>query len=187
MDPFLRRTIPTLIKTYALKRGHFVLKSGKTSSFYIDCRLLTLHHAGAYHIAQAFKEVLLDHFPETTAIGGPTLGADPIIGSILATAHTYPFPLELKGFLVRPTPKDHGTNRLVEGPLDFSDRVMVLEDVCTTGQSALHAIQQVQPLVSQVLGVSCLFDRQEGAQALFEQHKIPFYPLFTLSDLDLSL
>src|SRR5262249_180978 len=132
-----RQALLDRIKTDALQFGEFTLASGQKSTYYIDCRKVTLSSVGAALIAAGMLEQLGE--PPFEAVGGMTMGADPIVGAMLTLAGQQG--RELRGFLVRKEPKSHGTTKLVEGPLYPGDRVVIVEDVATTGGSSLRAIE----------------------------------------------
>ncbi len=163
-------------------KGPVQLASGKTSDFYIDARLTSLSGQGLVLIGKAFYD-LLQNF-ELEAVGGPTLGADPIVA---ATAQSFVLAgSSVDAFIIRKEPKKHGREQWVEGPaLAPGARVAILEDVCTTGGSALRAIEamrrQYQP---EVIVVSCLVDREEGAAEAFAQAGFDFQPLFRRRDFE---
>lgn len=164
-----------LIKDHALQRGHFVLSSGKESNYYLDCRKLTLSWQGAREVSTQIANLIFRKFPKADTIAGPT----PIIGSILIISH-------LNGLIVRKESKDHGTRSLIEGPLKANNKIVVIEDVCTTGESALKVIKVLREAGTTVLGVICVIDREEGAKKLLFKNDIKeFYSLVTLSELGL--
>ena len=121
-------------------------------------------------------------FDPVAAVGGLTMGADPIVGATLAEAGRRGR-LDLLGFLVRKAAKTHGTGQLVEGPIAAGMSVVILEDVTTTGASALQAVDAVIALGCQVAGIITMLDRLEGAAELFRSRSIPFQPLVTIRDL----
>jgi orotate phosphoribosyltransferase len=150
----------------ALKFGDFLLSSGHRSSYYFDGRLLTLDPEGAYLIGK--EMVALARAVGAQAVGGPSLGADPIVGATVALSSLEGYPL--KGFLVRGEPKGHGIRRLVEGPLPRGARVLVVDDVCTTGASLFRAINAVEAEGCSVVHIAVLLDRhQGGSEALSKQ------------------
>jgi orotate phosphoribosyltransferase len=170
-----------LLKRDALRLGAFTLASGRSSHYYIDGRKITLSAEGASLIALGVLDLLSAH-PKVTAIGGLTLGADPIVGATLALAPSHGHP-ELRGFLVRKTAKAHGTGNLVEGPLDPGSVVAIVDDVATTGSSSLQAIEAVQAQGCKVALVAVVLDRLEGASQAFANHGFPFHSLLTIHDL----
>ena len=124
-----------LLKTKSLQKGDFTLVSGQKSTYYINGKLSTLDARGAYLTARIFLAMLADDVPD--AVGGLTLGADPIVGAILSMAGMED--LALKGFIVRKAAKGHGTQPLIEGPLAEGDRAVIIEDVVTTGGNFVQA------------------------------------------------
>ena len=161
-----------LRETGAFKTGDFTLSSGKKSTFYIDCRKITLHPAGARLIAKIILEKIKGL--KVDAIGGLTLGADPITSSVVALS-------DLPGFIVRKKEKEHGTKQKIEGHLKSGDKVVIVEDVSTTGASALQAIEAVEAAGAKVLKVISVVDREEGAVAVLKNYD--FDPLFRKSEL----
>ena len=131
-----------LLQRDALKRGTFTLASGRTSHYYVDGRKLTLSAEGAALIGAGVLEQLARR-PEVKAVGGLTLGADPIVGATLALASSAGLG-HLRGFLVRKEAKTHGTGNLVEGPLEPGSTVAIVDDVATTGGSSLQAVDAVE-------------------------------------------
>jgi orotate phosphoribosyltransferase len=176
-----RAQLVALIKRDALRLGKFTLASGRSSHFYIDGRRVTLLAEGSKLIAAGMLDILADH-PEVTAVGGLTLGADPIVGATLALAAACGRP-ELRGFLVRKQAKTHGTGNLVEGPLEPGSVVAIVDDVATTGGSSSQAIEAVEALGCKVALVAVVLDRLEGAAQAFESRGLVFRPLLTIRDL----
>jgi orotate phosphoribosyltransferase len=183
MTPRPSRSLAILVKEKALKTGDFKLASGKRSHYYLDCRNVTLCSEGAHAVGIAVCDVLRDY--NVDAVGGMTMGADPIVGATLAMSSPL-FRDGLKGFLVRKEPKTHGTNQLVEGPLCRGDRVAIVEDVTTTGASAMKAVEAVRDMGCTVAIVITLVDRLEGAWDFFTTQGIHFHPLLTIKELGLK-
>jgi orotate phosphoribosyltransferase len=179
MAATVRQELQAHLLEHSLQFGEFTLTSGRKSDYYIDGRRTTLHSRGAYLIAK----LLLDELKglEVDAIGGPTLGADPVIGAVIALAALEDRPLI--GFLVRKEPKHHGTQQLIEGPLQPGMRVAIFDDTVTTGGSLKHAIDQVEASRCTVVKVFAIVDRQEGARQNFAQWGYPFQALFTIDEL----
>jgi orotate phosphoribosyltransferase len=177
---FDRGRLIDLLKRDALRTGTFTLASGKTSHYYVDGRKVTLSAEGAAAVAEGVLDVL-DGRPEVEAVGGLTMGADPIVGATLALAGLKG--KALRGFLVRKEPKGHGTGQLVEGPLEHGQTVAIVEDVTTTGGSALKAVDAVEAMGGRVGCVITMLDRLEGAAAAFEARELDFYALATVRDL----
>ena len=179
MKTELRQELQAHLLAHSLQFGDFTLTSGRQSDYYIDGKQTTLRSRGAYLVAR----LLLDELQDTgvDAIGGPTLGADPVIGAVMALAALDNIPLI--GFLVRKQAKDHGTQRLIEGPLQPGMRVAVFDDTVTTGGSLKHAIDQLKAMQCTVVKVLAIVDRQEGAQQNFAQWGYPFHALFSIDEL----
>jgi len=177
-----RARLLEILKKKAVLYGDFVLASGKRSSYYIDGRLVTLEPEGAYLIARLILDVLKDDSVE--AVGGPTMGADPIVGSVIAASYIAGRPL--LGFIVRKAEKSHGTQKRIEGPLREGLRVVVVEDVITTGTSVLEAIQEVEKAGGKVVRVIPVIDRLKGARELLTSKGYEFTPLFTRRDLGIG-
>jgi orotate phosphoribosyltransferase len=176
-----RERLLSLVKRDALMFGDFTLASGQKSFFYIDCRKVTLSAAGAALIAAG----ILDLFAEEPfdAVGGLTMGADPVLSAVLTLAGVRG--RELRGFIVRKEAKKHGAGNLVEGPLRQGDRAVIVEDVTTTGGSCWQAIEAAEAAGAKVVRVVTLLDRLAGASAAFAEKGYPFSALFTLRDLGL--
>ncbi len=181
---FDKAELITQLKGRALKFGDFTLASGKKSTFYIDGRLITLSAGGASVIADGMLEIL-SQFPEVQAVGGLTMGADPIVGGVLARAGAHGR-ADLLGFLVRKEAKDHGTGKLVEGPLQPGMKVVILDDVATTGGSSLQAVRAVRAAGAEVVAVIVVLDRLQGADKNFEAEGLKFFALANLNDLGVN-
>ena len=158
----------TLLAERSARRGHFVLSSGRTSTLYIDARLTTMHPEGLALIGALGLAALDRDFPAGSpdAIGGLTLGADPIAYAIAYASAATARPR--RAFTVRKEAKAHGTGRQVEGPFQAGDRVVVVEDVITTGGSALKAVEVLRAQGADILGVLALVDREEGGREALE-------------------
>lgn len=163
----------------SLQKGDFTLASGQKSSYYIDGKLSTLDARGAYLVARIFLAMLADDVPD--AVGGLTLGADPIVGSMLSLAGMED--LELKGFIVRKAAKGHGTESLVEGTLSPGDRAVVIEDVVTTGGSSLKAIQAVRDVGCEVTRVLAIVDREQGGRENLREAGCRLEAIFAIGEL----
>jgi orotate phosphoribosyltransferase len=163
----------------AIKFGDFTLASGKKSNYYINGKMATLNSEGLYLAA----ELMLDRLDglECDAVGGLTLGADPIIGAVIAMAHLRG--RRMVGFIVRKETKDHGTKSLVEGPLREGMKVAIIEDVATTGGSAIRAIDAVRVFGCEIVKILVLVDRRQGAEEKFGEMGIKFDPIFRNEDL----
>lgn len=179
--PEAQARLVELLKRDALRTGQFTLASGRSSHYYVDGRTVTLSAEGAHAVAQGVLEILARH-PEITAVGGLTMGADPIVGATLALAPQHGR-ADLRGFLVRKEAKGHGTGKLVEGALRQGELVAILDDVATTGGSSLQAVSAVKAFGAHVGCVIVMLDRLEGAAEAFASHSLPFFPLTTIRDL----
>lgn len=171
-----------LIHELAVTRGDFTLASGAKASFYLDCRQLTLHPQGLVQVSAGMVNLLAkDSLPD--AVGGMAIGADPITAGIIH--HAGLAGLDLRGFIVRKEAKGHGTGRQVEGPVQAGQKIVIVEDVVTSGGSSLKAIQAVRDFGLEVTQVLAIVDRQAGGKEAFQEAGVPFQSLFTLSDLGL--
>lgn len=172
-----------IIHQHALKFGQFTLASGKQASFYLDCRMVTLHPQGANQIASGMLDVLekgaFGGIPQ--AVGGLAIGADPITASVVVHAGLRQHPI--LGFMVRKEPKQHGTGKLVEGPVTPGMKVVIVEDVITSGGSALKAAAAAKDFGLDVIGAIGVVDRLEGGRANFDAAGIPLVTLLTIDDL----
>ncbi len=163
-----------------VKRGTFTLASGKTSNVYFDAREVTLNARGAYQTARVILAMLKEE--KVDAIGGLTLGADPIAGAVAAVSAQAGRPIH--GFIVRKEAKAHGMGKVVEGPaLPAGARVVVVDDVVTSGGSTLLAVKALREAGFQVVRSICVVDREEGGRATIEGTGIPFSPIFTNRDI----
>ena len=210
-DP--RAALLDLIATLSFKLGDFTLASGQKSDYYIDCRTTTLHAEGGRLAGLVFYELICEHMPHVAAVGGLTMGADPLVSNT-ASASAWaladydemlrlsaepefddedpgPAPTLIHGFLVRKQEKDHGTGRRIEGFLQPGAPVVIVDDVCTTGASTIAAIEATRDAGMIVAGVLCLVDREQGGRDNIERalaevpsRKIaPFHSVFTASDV----
>lgn len=175
-----RERLKTILQEKSILKGDFTLASGKKSTYYIDARLTTLDAEGVNLIGKIFLEEIKKD-SSITAVGGPTMGADPIVGSVLALSQESGYPLP--GFLVRKEEKGHGTGKLIEGNLKSDDIVAMFEDVVTTGGSVIKAINAVRDCGAEVSTLLVIVDREEGAKSKFEEMGIEFYSIFQISDL----
>jgi len=179
-----REELADLLKRESVRLGSFTLASGRMSHYYVDGRLATLSARGAVLIGRGMLEALAE-FPQVEAVGGLTMGADPIVGSMLALAGEFGRP-NLIGFLVRKETKGHGTGRRIEGPIRPGLTVAIVDDVATTGGSSLQAIEEVERAGCRVAVVLAALDRLEGAAASFAARQLPFRPLLTIRDLGIE-
>ncbi len=179
-----RQELLQLIEQRALQRGTFTLASGRTASFYLDAKQVVLDARGAMLVGRAILERLQALGPLPDAIGGMSIGADPITAAAVTMAGVAGLPL--KGFMVRKEPKGHGMKRYVEGPVEPGQRVVIVEDVTTTGGSSLLAIDRAIEFGLKVERVVTVIDRLAGAAAAFAARGIPLEPLVTIRDLGIE-
>lgn len=177
-----RVRLQELVKTVALSRGHFILASGKESSYYLDGRLVTLSPEGAYLTGKLIYQEL--SALDIQGVGGLTMGADPVATAVALVSHLEGHPIP--AFLVRKEAKAHGKGKQVEGPLQPGARVAIVEDTVTTGESSLKAIEAVEALGCTVAVVIALVDRMEGARERLESQGYRFAPIFTVRDLGIE-
>jgi orotate phosphoribosyltransferase len=179
-----------LLSRISFRLGSFKLASGATSDYYIDCRTTTLHAEGGRLTGHAILELLEKNDIRADAVGGLTMGADPIVSNV-ATASAWralsdPNATLLHGFLVRKAEKAHGTGRRIEGFCEEGARVVIVDDVCTTGGSTIHAIEAAQQAGMTVAAVVCIVEREEanGRPAVEAAAAgAPFLRLFTASEV----
>jgi orotate phosphoribosyltransferase len=179
-----------LLARISFRLGQFKLSSGGTSDYYIDCRTTTLNAEGGRLTGEAILDLLNENDIEAEAVGGLTLGADPIVSNV-ATASAWraqsdPAAQLLQGFLVRKTEKQHGTGRRIEGFCREGARVVIVDDVCTTGASTINAIEAAREAGMVVAAVVCIVERQEanGRPAVEAAAAgAPFLSLFTANDV----
>jgi orotate phosphoribosyltransferase len=176
-----RGTLVRLLAQRSVRRGRFTLSSGRESSHYVDARLTTMSPEGLAVIGPLGLEAIRDRKWAVDAVGGLTLGADPISYAIALASVSAP-PL-IRAFTVRKEAKQHGTGRLIEGPMHEGDRVVVIEDTITTGGSALRAAEAVQQAGATVSGILALVDREEGGRAILEGKGFQVVSLATMSEL----
>ena len=194
-NPSNKQQLLGLLARISFKLGTFTLSSGGASDYYIDCRTTTLHAEGGRLTGHAVLDLLKTHEIEAEAVGGLTMGADPIVCNV-ATASAwraieyrklgFPEPGLLHGFLVRKAEKAHGTGRRIEGFCREGARVVIVDDVCTTGASTINAIHAAREAGMTVAAVVCLVERQEaqGRPAVEEAAgDAPFFALFTAKDV----
>jgi orotate phosphoribosyltransferase len=182
-SPVIRELIG-LVESKALKRGTFRLASGREASFYLDAKQVVLDAHGAMLVGRAILERLRSLGPLPAAVGGMSIGADPITSAVITMAGVEGLPL--KGFMVRKEPKDHGTKKYVEGPVEPGQRVVIVEDVTTTGGSSLLAIDRVQEFGLVVERVITVIDRLAGAKDAFAARGIPLESMVTIRDLGIE-
>lgn len=176
-----REVLAELLRRQSVRRGDFVLSSGRRSGFYVDARRTTMSGAGQLLIGRLGLAALDDAQWSADAVGGLTLGADPVAYAIAHAASAAGRTLD--AFTVRKEAKGHGAGRTVEGPIDAGARVVVVEDVITTGDSALRAGAALTAFGAAVIGVLALVDREEGGRERIEAAGYPLVSLFGVSEL----
>ena len=180
---FMLSSRQELLRTLAHKSfrlGQFKLSSGGTSDYYIDCRTTTLDAKGSGLTGRAFLEEIRQRGWNPRAIGGLTMGADPIVVAVAVMSG------ELNGFLVRKADKQHGTGQRIEGFREKGSRVVIVDDVCTTGASTIQAIEAAREFGFEVVGVMCLVEREEAkGRPSVEKAAAPapFVSIFTADDV----
>ena len=179
-----RESLRRLLLERSVKRGNFTLASGQQSSYYIDCRMATMSAEGMRLIGRMGWEAIQREGWRPAAVGGLTLGADPVAYAIAAAS--FGSGAAVDAFSVRKEPKDHGAGRLIEGNFNPGDAVVVVEDVITSGGSARKALAAVEAGGGKVLGVLAVVDREEGGRAALEDNGRKVVTLTTASDLGLG-
>jgi orotate phosphoribosyltransferase len=213
MSTHSRTALLNLIATYSFKLGDFTLASGQKSDYYVDCRTTTLHAEGGRLAGLVLYELIREHMPSAVAVGGLTMGADPLVSNVASASawaladyneirnlsseleldevDSEPAPTLIHGFLVRKAEKTHGTGRRIEGFLQPGAQVVILDDVCTTGGSTVTAIEAAREAGMIVAGVLCLVDREQGGRLIIERalaevpsdDDLPFLGVFTAKDV----
>jgi orotate phosphoribosyltransferase len=178
-DASLRTRAFNLIRQRSFSRGKFILASGRESEFYLDLKPTMFHPEGAHLLAELIFRTL-DEIP-VDYIGGLAMGAVPLVAAVNLISHLKERPLP--GFFVRKTIKDHGTKRRIEAVSDLAEkRVVILEDVTTTGSSAMEAVRAARDAGGNVVLVLSVVDREEGAAGLFDSVNVRFERIFQLSE-----
>ena len=182
-----RARLAELVNELAVVRGKVTLASGLESNFYVDMRRATLHHEAAPLIGHVMLDLLEENgfsVDEVDAVGGLTMGADPVATAMLHAAAARG--LDLDAFVVRKAAKDHGMKRQIEGPSVEGKRIVVLEDTSTTGGSPIQAVEALRAAGAQVLAVAVIVDRNTGARERIEAADLPYLYALGLEDLDLD-
>ena len=177
-----RERLLELLQEKSLEVRPVTLSSGRTSDYYLDCKRVTLSPEGAYLTAKLMLDMI---WPDVSAVGGLTLGADPIVSSISVLSHIQG--RGLAGLIVRKEPKKHGTMNYVEGPaLETGAKVAVVEDVVTSGASLEKAIDRIAAAGYQPVQALTIMDRQEGGRAAVESRGFALQAIFTRNDLNIN-
>jgi orotate phosphoribosyltransferase len=175
-----REELLRLLAEKSFRLGNFKLSSGASSDYYVDCRITTLDARGARLTGQVFLDEIRAQGWQADAIGGLTMGADPVVVAVAVVSGT------MHGFLVRKAEKQHGTGQRIEGFQKKGARVVIVDDVCTTGASTIQAIEAARQFGLEVVGVMCLVEREEaGGRKDVERAAAPakFLSIFTASDV----
>ena len=179
-----RDSLAALIRHKALKFGDFTLTSGKKATYYLDGKQVTLDPNGARLVAEGILDLIAQAGRFPAAVGGMSIGADPIAAAVVTMSAVRGTPL--CGFMIRKEPKGHGTNRYVEGPVQPGDEVVIVEDVVTTGGSALGAIQRAEEFGLKVTRVIGIVDRLEGGEQALAGRGYSLASLFTVRDFGIQ-
>ncbi|WP_417850582.1 orotate phosphoribosyltransferase [Thalassoglobus sp.] len=177
-----KNALMELFRERALKFGDFTLVSGKKATYYLDGKQITLHSRGLQLVSEGLLELL--DMEEIDAVGGMSIGADPIVAGVLSAAAAKG--KDLNGFLVRKESKGHGTNKFVEGPVEPGMKVAIVEDVVTTGGSSLLAIERAEEFGCEVKQVLTIIDRMEGGAANFKSKGYDMQSLLTIEDFGIT-
>lgn len=173
----MKERLLKILKEKSLVFEKVRLSSGKESNYYIDAKLTTLDPEGSTLVASIFLDMIKDI--EVDAVGGYILGADPIVGSIITLSHLRGIPVS--GFIVRKEPKKHGRQKLIEGILSEGAKVVIVDDIVTTGSSLKNAISAVEEAGGKVLRVLCIVDRDEGGREALQGYD--FKAIFSIKEL----
>jgi len=168
------------IKERAVSIGEVTLSSGKTSDLYVDAKMVTLDPEGAFLTAMVLIDILRNE--DVDAIGGMTMGADPIVGALAAISYVENVPI--KTFIIRKEPKKHGKQKWIEGPLLNASKIAVIDDVTTTGKSLLTSIEIIKEAIDcEIVKVISLVDRSEGAKEILKNEGCELISVFNRKDL----
>jgi len=178
-----REDLAGLVRELAVVHGPVRLASGAEADYYIDLRRVTLHHRAAPLVGRLLRVLTTDWAYD--AVGGLTLGADPVATAMLHAAAADPQARPLDAFVVRKATKQHGLQRIVEGPDVAGRPVLVVEDTSTTGGSVLTAVRAVREAGAEVVGVATVVDRDTGAREVIETEGVAYRALLGLPDLGL--
>lgn len=176
-----KKKLARLLLELSYREGDFTLTSGKKSEYYFDCKQTALHAEGSYLVGRLFVEMLKDF--DCKGVGGMTLGADPLVSSTTVVSYLEGRPMP--GFIIRKKSKGHGTNQYLEGLANFSagDKVVLLEDVCTTGGTLITAAERVRDAGLEIVGVLAVLDREEGGRENLEKAGLKLSAIFTRQEL----
>jgi orotate phosphoribosyltransferase len=178
--PSARQELLRLLAKKSFRLGEFKLSSGSTSDYYVDCRTTTLDARGAKLTGKVFLQEITKRKWRPQAIGGLTMGADPVVVAVAVASG------KIDGFLIRKAEKQHGTGQRIEGFREPGARVVIVDDVCTTGASTIQAIEAAREFGFKIVGVMCLVEREEaGGRPNVEKAAapVPFISIFTAADV----
>jgi orotate phosphoribosyltransferase len=173
-----------LFRHKALKFGQFTLASGKQATYYLDGKQVTLDAHGARLVAEGILDLLVAAGPMPDAVGGMSIGADPITAAVVTMSAVRRTPIA--GFMVRKESKGHGTNQYIEGPVQPGANVVIVEDVVTTGGSSLQAIERCEAFGLKIARVVAVIDRMEGGSEAFTRRGYPFASLLSILDFGID-
>ena len=174
-----RAELLTLIRDLAVVRGKVILSSGREADYYVDLRRITLHHRAAPLVGRVMLDLIGDWQPE--AVGGLTLGADPVATAVTHAAAAQGLPID--SFVVRKEGKAHGLQRRIEGPEVAGRRVVALEDTSTTGGSVITAIEALREVKADIVGVAVIVDRATGAREAIEALGLEYRAAFSVTEV----
>jgi len=174
-----KRDLLKIIVKQSLKRGEFKLTSGKISNYYLDVKKVTLDPQGSALLAEILSQKIIKN--KVDSIGGPMIGADPIVGSVI----TYGFLRDffIRGFIVRNEAKLYGLHKLIEGNIREKDRVIIVDDVSTTGSSLYRGVKAVEDIDCKVVKVIPIVDRNEGGRQFFTEKGYDYDPIINVEDI----
>lgn len=178
-----KQQLMDLVREKALKFGDFTLVSGKKAKYYLDGKQVTLNPAGSRLIAEGMLDIMTK-YEMPNAVGGMAIGADPITAAIVTMSEVRSTPV--LGFMVRKEAKGHGLNKHIEGPVKPGDRVVIVEDVVTTGGSSLKAIKHAEEFGLKVERVLAIIDRMEGGAQAFAEAGYPLESLLKITDFGIE-
>lgn len=177
-----RQELLGLLRKHSVLRGDFLLASGKRSNVYVDARLTTLRAEAMPLIGRAILAAAAERGWRPDLVGGLTMGADPVVSAVARESLSLEKPID--GFLVRKEAKGHGAGKFVEGLGDANGRsALIVEDTCTTGGSAIQAIEQARDYGLEVVGAACLVDREQGGAEALQEAGVGLAAVFTLAEL----